>query len=73
MLWTATAYFVKRGGLNYLLTLLPAMFMTAVCVTFICVDKIGFRMPEGIAPWLGLGTFVVSGVVFYLLKESKKK
>ncbi|MBQ3873278.1 MAG: carbon starvation protein A, partial [Bacteroidales bacterium] len=56
MLWTATAYFVKRGGLNYLLTLLPAMFMTAVCVTFICVDKIGFRMPEGIAPWLGLGT-----------------
>lgn len=73
MLWTATAYFVKRGGLNYLLTLLPAMFMTAVCVTFICVDKIGFRMPEGIAPWLGLGTFIVSGVVFYLLKESKKK
>lgn len=73
MLWTATAYFVKRGGLNYLLTLLPAMFMTAVCVTFICVDKIGFRMPEGIAPWLGLGTFVVSGIVFYLLKESKKK
>ena len=73
MLWTATAYFVKRGGLNYLLTLLPAMFMTAVCVTFICVDKIGFRMPEGIAPWLGLGTFIVSGVVFYLLKGSKKK
>lgn len=73
MLWTATAYFVKRGGLNYLLTLLPAMFMTAVCVTFICVDKIGFRMPEGIAPWLGLGTFIVSGVVFYLLKGSQKK
>ena len=72
MLWTATAYFVKRGGLNYLLTLLPAMFMTAVCVTFICVDKIGFRMPEGIAPWLGLGTFVVSGIVFWLLKKRSR-
>ena len=72
MLWTATAYFVKRGGLNYLLTLLPAMFMTAVCVTFICVDKIGFRMPEGIAPWLGLGTFVVSGIVFWLLKKCSR-
>ena len=57
MLWTATAYFVKRGGLNYLLTLLPAMFMTAVCVTFICVDKIGFRMPEGIAPLAGTWHF----------------
>ena len=73
MLWTATAYFVKRGGLNYLLTLLPAMFMTAVCVTFICVDKIGFRMPEGIAPWLGLGTFVLSGIVFYLLKGKSER
>ncbi|MBQ3873616.1 MAG: carbon starvation protein A, partial [Bacteroidales bacterium] len=62
----------KRGGLNYLLTLLPAMFMTAVCVTFICVDKIGFRMPEGIAPWLGLGTFVVSGIVFWLLKKRSR-
>ena len=72
MLWTATAYFVKRGGLNYLLTLLPAMFMTAVCVTFICVDKIGFRMPEGIAPWLGLGTFIVSGIVFWLLKKRSR-
>ena len=72
MLWTATAYFVKRGGLNYLLTLLPAMFMTAVCVTFICVDKIGFRMPEGIAPWLGIGTFVVSGIVFWLLKKRSR-
>ena len=72
MLWTATAYFVKRGGLNYLLTLLPAMFMTAVCVTFICVDKIGFRMPEGIAPWLGLGAFIVSGIVFWLLKKRSR-
>ncbi len=72
MLWTATAYFVKRGGLNYLLTLLPAMFMTAVCVTFICVDKIGFRMPEGIAPWLGLATFIVSGMVFWLLKKRSR-
>jgi len=72
MLWTATAYFVKRGGLYYLLTLLPAMFMTAVCVTFICVDKIGFHMPEGIAPWLGIGTFVVSGIVFWLLKKRSR-
>ena len=72
MLWTATAYFVKRGGLNYLLTLLPAMFMTAVCVTFICVDKIGFRVPEGIAPWLGLGAFIVSGIVFWLLKKRSR-
>lgn len=73
MLWTATAYFVKKkGGLWYLITLLPALFMTAVCVTFILVDKIGFRLPQSLAPWIGLGTFVISTILFYLWKNSKK-
>ena len=73
MLWTATAYFVKKkGGLWYLITLLPALFMTSVCVTFILVDKIGFRLPQSLAPWIGLGTFVISTILFYLWKNSKK-
>ena len=73
MLWTATAYFVKKkGGLWYLITLLPALFMTAVCVTFILVDKIGFRLPQSLAPWIGLGTFVIFTILFYLWKNSKK-
>ena len=67
MLWTATVYLVrKKGGLNYLITLLPALFMTAVCVSFIMVDKTGFRLPTSMAPWIGLGTFVLSAVLFYL-------
>ena len=73
MLWTATAYFVKKkGGLWYLITLLPALFMTAVCVTFILVDKIGFRLSQSLAPWIGLGTFVIFTILFYLWKNSKK-
>ena len=73
MLWTATAYFVKKkGGLWYLITLLPALFMTAVCLTFILVDKIGFRLPQSLAPWIGLGTFVIFTILFYLWKNSKK-
>lgn len=68
MLWTATVYLAtrKKGSLDYLITLLPSMFMTAVCVTFILVDKIGFRLPSGFAPWIGIGTFVISGVLFWL-------
>ncbi|MBO4634938.1 MAG: carbon starvation protein A [Bacteroidales bacterium] len=65
MLWTATAYLVRaKGGLWYLITLLPALFMSAVCVTFILVDKIGFRLPLESAPWIGLGTFVLAAVLF---------
>ena len=67
MLWTATVYLVKtRGRAWYLVTLLPALFMTAVCVTFILVDKIGFRIPQVAAPWIGIGTFVLSACLFYM-------
>ena len=73
MLWTATAYLVKtKRGCAYLLTLLPALFMTAVCVTFILVDKIGFRLPQDLAPWIGLGTFAVATVLFFWLKNRHK-
>ena len=67
MLWTATVYLtLKRPGGAFLITLLPAMFMTAVCTTFILVDKIGFRLPTGLAPWIGIATFVISGLLFFL-------
>ncbi|MBE6253768.1 MAG: carbon starvation protein A [Bacteroidales bacterium] len=67
MLWTATVYLVKtRGRAWYLVTLLPALFMTSVCVTFILVDKIGFRVPQVAAPWIGIGTFVLSACLFYM-------
>ncbi|MBR1705917.1 MAG: carbon starvation protein A [Bacteroidales bacterium] len=72
MLWTATAFLVRhRGGLYYLVTLVPACFMTAVCVTFICVDQIGFRIPQASAPWIGIGTFVLSAALFYAWKARR--
>ena len=74
MLWTATVYLVQRGGSRkpyYLITLLPALLMTAVCVSFILVDKTGFRLPQTLAPWIGVGTFVISTILFYLWKNRK--
>ena len=69
-LWTITIYLVrKKGGLWYLVSLLPALFMTAVCVTFILVDKVGFRLPAVTAPWIGLGTFAISAILFYIWKR----
>ena len=68
MFWTATAFLARRGGISYLITLIPAIFMTAVCVTFILVDKTGFGLNTALAPWIGCGTAVLSLVVFFLLK-----
>ena len=73
MLWTSTIYLVRHNkGLSYMITLLPAMFMSAVCVTFILIDKTGFRLPAHIAPWVGIATFVISGLLFALWKRKAK-
>ena len=73
-LWTATAWLVKnRGGVRYLITMLPAAFMTGICTTYICVDKIGFRLPASTIPWIMCGTVILSVVLFYVLKARKGK
>ena len=70
MLWTATIYLYRTKGASwYLITLLPALFMTAVCVTFILVDKIGLGVNQAAAPWIGLATFAISAILFYLWKK----
>ncbi|MBO4264428.1 MAG: carbon starvation protein A, partial [Bacteroidales bacterium] len=64
-LWAVSSWlYRRRRGLYYLIGLLPACFMTAVCVTYICVDKIGFHLPGTWAPWLGVGVFCLSGLLF---------
>lgn len=74
MLWTATAYLVKfRGGASFMLTLLPAAFMTAVCTTYLCVAKIGFNMPVTWNWNIGAGTFVVSLAVFFVWYARHKR
>jgi carbon starvation protein CstA len=72
MFWTATVYLVRRkGGLYYLITLIPGLFMTSVCTTFILVDKIGLGVPQPFIPWIALGTFAISAILFYLWKSRK--
>ena len=73
-LWTVTVYLAKtRKGLWYLITMFPAAFMSAVCLTFICVDKTGLQLPVSLIPWLGIGTFVVSATLFLLWQKKSCK
>ena len=73
MFWTATVYLVlNKQGAYYLITLIPALFMTSVCTTFILVDKIGLGLPVTTIPWIAIGTFVISAILFYLWKNRKK-
>ena len=74
MFWTATVYLVRtKGGLWYLITLIPGLFMTTVCTTFILVDKIGLGLPQTLIPWIAGGTFAISAILFYLWKNRKNR
>lgn len=44
-LWTITVY-LRREGKPYVITLVPAVFMTIVCTTFLMVSKTAFGMPN---------------------------
>lgn len=66
VLWTVTAFLSRhRKGVSYLMTLIPAAFMTSVTVTFILTAKIGFRLPTDWTAAIGITTAVLSLALFY--------
>ncbi|MBP5218767.1 MAG: carbon starvation protein A [Bacteroidales bacterium] len=71
-LWAITVYLAtKRKGYWYYITLLPACFMTAVSLTFILVDKVGFGVNAAAAPGIGICTAVVAYILFTIWKSRR--
>ena len=69
-LWTITVYLVREHKC-YWITLIPALFMTVVCSTFLFISKQTFGLPEPIAYCLGLSTLIVAAVWFFLWKSKE--
>ena len=68
-LWAITVYLIsEKKGMSYLISGIPAAFMTAVSITFILVDKVGFGINAATAPWFGLATFSIAAAVISGLK-----
>ncbi len=73
-LWAITSYLTtEKKGAWYFVTLLPAAFMTAVCVTYICVEKIGFNLPAAWIPYIATSVFAAGICLYYLLRRKKLK
>ena len=62
-LWTITVYLVRQKK-AYWITLIPALFMTTVCSTFLFVSKQAFHLPETVGYTLGIICLVVAIVWF---------
>lgn len=63
-LWTVT-FFLVRNKKNYKITLVPVLFMTFVCVTYILVSNEGFRIQGQLPYFIGAASVVASVLVFY--------
>lgn len=71
-LWALTVYLVSVRK-NYGVTLLPAIFMTAVCSTYIFIAPEGFGLSETVSLFIGLGITicVFCFFIFWKLKMNK--
>lgn len=64
-LWAVTVYLVRRRK-PFVITLLPAMFMTAVCASFILISDNAFGLPVVVGYVVAVAVFVLSGLLFGL-------
>ena len=71
-LWSVTVYLLVQGK-NYLVTLIPAMFMTCVCTSYILVAPEGLSLDYTVGVSLGILAAIVCGVIFnmYRLRLAK--
>ncbi len=67
-LWAATVY-LTRNGRQYLITLIPALFMTVVCVSYICYAPLGtaaegIGLPYNVSIWIGAAVAALFLLIF---------
>lgn len=72
-LWTITVYLVRERK-PYVITLVPALFMTCVCTTFFMVSKTALGLPYTVGYGVGATALVVAAVWFAVwMKKSNCK
>jgi len=68
-LWAVTVYLV-RAGKNYWVTLIPALFMTCVCTTYLCIAPEGMNLSHCLSYVVG-GVCVVVGAGWFAVWKRK--
>lgn len=67
-LWAGTVYLLKNKS-NYWMTLIPAVFMTSVCMAYILQAPEGFRLNANISNGVGVLTAAILFVLFMINKN----
>ena len=70
-LWAITVYLVQNRN-NFYIALIPALFMTLVCSTYICIAPEGLSLPHGISYIIG-GACAMAGLIWFILWYRKTR
>ena len=71
-LWAITVYLLQNGKPYYFM-LIPALFMTTICATYLFVSKQAFGMPERVGYLLGAVVLIVAIGWFHIYESKYKK
>ena len=69
-LWTLTVYLVQNKK-NYWITLIPALFMTTVCITFLFVSPQAFNLPQTLSYAVG-GVALAIAIIWFGVWKMRK-
>ena len=70
-LWAITV-FLAVSKKPYIITLIPALFMTCVCSTYICIAPEGLGLSHTVSYGIGIVCVVVAAVWFYIWMNKQK-
>ncbi|HUX58600.1 MAG TPA: carbon starvation protein A [Bacteroidales bacterium] len=71
VLWAITVYLVRERKF-YWVTLIPAVFMTAVTTTYLFFAPEGFSLPMSVSYSIGIGISIISLAAFLVYKKKLK-
>ena len=71
-LWAITVYLAVSKK-PYVITLIPALFMTSVCSTYICIAPEGLGLSHAISYYIGVGCGGCYCVVLCLAEQAENK
>ena len=70
-LWAITVYLVKEKK-NFYISFLPALLMTLVCSTYICIAPEGLSLPQGLSYAIG-GACTLAALIWFIIWYKKRR
>ena len=70
-LWAITVYLVKEKK-NFYISFLPALLMTLVCSTYICIAPEGLSLPQSISYAIG-GACTMAALIWFIVWYKKRR